>query len=122
MIGLNPELADGAANMARADNPDLDLWARGRLTDRRGRPYHCLHNQCSRTAQQRAATGTKTDMLQHQHTATTCESIVLRPCDMSLRLLAPDGRRVYFGWGDGAAFIFFSGTGGTSSATLHCST
>jgi hypothetical protein len=32
MIGLGPELADGAADMARADNTDFQLGAGGRLT------------------------------------------------------------------------------------------
>ena len=50
MIGLNPELADGTADMARADNADLDLRARGRLAERGCRSQHLLHDECSRSA------------------------------------------------------------------------
>ncbi len=51
MTGLGPELADRTADMARADNADLDLWARGRLTQCGYRSQHFLHDQCSRSGQ-----------------------------------------------------------------------
>lgn len=51
MACLSPEAADGAANMARADNADFHLGPRRRLTQCRRRLERRLEDEQSPSAQ-----------------------------------------------------------------------
>ena len=68
MAGLDPELADRAADMAGADNADFHLGAGSRLTQCRRRSEYALQREGPRSAEQRAATAIDSDMLDHLHT------------------------------------------------------
>ena len=51
MTGLDPKLADRAADMAGADNADFHLGASGRLTQGGCRSEHPLQHERSRSAE-----------------------------------------------------------------------
>src|SRR5438874_2417457 len=71
MVCLDPETTDGTADMARADNANLQLRRGGCLTGG-GRPLERhLEKQRSGTSQERPPGAINTDTLEHQ--PTNCE-------------------------------------------------
>jgi hypothetical protein len=86
MACLDPETADCAADMARADDADFHLGVRGRLSQRDRRGQHRRQDEGAGTREYRAAAAINTDWLEHPHTRfrATCSLILPSP---SIRVL-----------------------------------